>query len=261
MNSMNVNTFYTELFEQSLGLDVLGLERQFSELVKLIDTKTLLAFSNLIPIKYLHYLDLTDTSLIVKKEQHTLGVEYYIRDPVLDKFHLPILGVEKIEYNNVGDVDPYDPDSTAYYNSVITSRQNLTLESVLFGSEYTYNRVLTDSAMPFKRYHELRGPRILYLKNYAIQGTVEVTLKTCWPNIVSIPEEYRLVFMRLASLDCKIKLWNELKYIRSVTTSAGNLDLQIDAWENAEQEREDYLRELRTRSFPDRVGAMYFQIL
>ena len=257
---MNTNQFYRELFEQNLGLDSLGLEDRCSELVKIVDSTTLLAFGNLIPIKYLHYLDLTDTSKIVKKEQHTLGVEYYIDDPVLDKFHLPILGIEKIEYNNVGDVDPYDPDSTAYYNSVITSRQNLTLESVLFGSEYSFNRVLTDAAMPFKRHHELRGQRVLYLKNYAIQGTVEVTLKTRWPNVVSIPEEYHEDFLHLATLDCKIKLWNDLAYLSSIVTSEGNLELNFD-WSNAEQERSDFLRELRTRSFPDRTGPMYFQIL
>lgn len=257
---MNTNQFYRELFEQNLGLDSLGLEDRCSELVKIVDSTTLLAFGNLIPIKYLHYLDLTDTSKIVKKEQHTLGVEYYIDDPVLDKFHLPILGIEKIEYNNVGDVDPYDPDSTAYYNSVITSRQNLTLESVLFGSEYSYNRVLTDAAMPFKRHHELRGQRVLYLKNYAIQGTVEVTLKTRWPNVVSIPEEYHEDFLHLATLDCKIKLWNDLAYLTSVVSPEGNLELNFD-WSNAEQERSDFLRELRTRSFPDRTGPMYFQIL
>lgn len=257
---MNTNQFYRELFEQNLGLDSLGLEDRCSELVKIVDSTTLLAFGNLIPIKYLHYLDLTDTSKIVKKEQHTLGVEYYIDDPVLDKFHLPILGIEKIEYNNVGDVDPYDPDSTAYYNSVITSRQNLTLESVLFGSEYSYNRVLTDAAMPFKRHHELRGQRVLYLKNYAIQGTVEVTLKTRWPNVVSIPEEYHEDFLHLATLDCKIKLWNDLAYLASIVTPEGNLELNFD-WSNAEQERSDFLRELRTRSFPDRTGPMYFQIL
>lgn len=257
---MNTNQFYRELFEQNLGLDSLGLEDRCSELVKIVDSTTLLAFGNLIPIKYLHYLDLTDTSKIVKKEQHTLGVEYYIDDPVLDKFHLPILGIEKIEYNNVGDVDPYDPDSTAYYNSVITSRQNLTLESVLFGSEYSYQRVLSDSAMPFKRYHELRGQRVLYLKNYAIQGTVEVTLKTRWPNVVSIPEEYHEDFLHLATLDCKIKLWNDLAYLANIVTSEGNLELNFD-WSNAEQERSDFLRELRTRSFPDRTGPMYFQIL
>lgn len=257
---MNVTRFYRELFEYTLTLDVLGLENQFKDLVELVNSKTLLGFSNLIPMQYLHYLDLTDRSLIVKKENHTLGVEYLIKDDVLDRYRLPILDVVKIEYNNVGAVDPYDPDSTAYYNSVITSRQNLTLESVFFGAEYTYNRTLTDTAMPFKRYHELRGPRILYLRNYAIQGTVEVVFKTCWPNIVSIPEEYHEILMDLAKYDIQIYLWGQLKYLESITTPAGNIELRVN-WDGAEQERKDFLRELRSKSFPDRVANMYIQLL
>lgn len=257
---MDVRQFYQELFEYTLGLDVLGLENQFPELVKLIDKKTLLTFGNMVPIKYLHYLDLTDESRIVRKDHHTYGVEYYIQDDVLEKYHLPILGVEKIEYNNVGNVDPYDPNSTAYYSSVIASRQNLTLESVLFGSEYTYNRTLTDSAMPFKRYHELRGQNVLYLRNYAIQGTVEVVIKTRWPNIVSIPEEFHEAFMKLAQLDVKIFLWSQLRYLPTIPTPVGTLELRVD-WENAENERQDYLKELKRMSFPDRVGPQYFQIL
>lgn len=258
---MDVNIFYKELFEDTLGLDVLGLENQFPLLVKLINRKTLTTFGNLVPIKYLHYMDLTDENNIVKKEQHTLGVEYYINDPVLDKYHLPIFEVESIEYNNVGNVDPYDPDSTAYYSSIIASRQNLTLESMLFGSEYTYNRTLTDAAIPFKRYHELRGSRVLYLLNYAIQGTVEVVLKTRWPNLVSIPEEYRESFMDLAKYDIKIYLWNQLKYLESVVTPSGNLDLKISDWESAERDRTEFLKELRVKTFPDRVGNTYFHVL
>lgn len=257
---MDVRQFYQELFEYTLGLDVLGLESQFPDLVKLVNKKTLLTFGTMVPIKYLHYLDLTDESRIVRKDHHTYGVEYYIQDDVLEKFHLPILGVEKIEYNNAGNVDPYDPNSTAYYSSVIASRQNLTLESVLFGSEYTYNRVLTDSAMPFKRYHELRGQNILYLRNYAIQGTVEVVIKTRWPNLVSIPEEYHEAFMKLAQLDVKIFLWGQLRYLPTIPTPVGTLELRVD-WENAETERLDYLKELKRMSFPDRVGPQYFQLL
>lgn len=258
---MDVNMFYRELFEDTLGLDVLGLESKFSQLVKLINRKTMVAYGNLVPIKYLYYMDLTDDHYIIKKEQHTLGVEYYIDDPVLDKFGLPILGVESIEYSNVGAVDPYDPDSTAYYSSVIASRQNLTLESLLFGAEYSYNRTLTDSAMPFKRYHELRGSRVLYLRNYAMQGTVEIELRTRWPNLVSIPEEYRDSFMQLAKYDVKIYLWNQLKYLESVVTPSGNLDLKISDWESAERDREEFLKELRTRTFPDRIANNYFHVL
>jgi len=257
---MNVNEFYQGLFEDTLGLDILGLECRYTELVRLIDRKTLKTFGNLIPAYYLTYLDLADPAHIVKKEFHTQGVEYYIDDPVLDKFRLPILGIEEVNYNNVGNVDPYDPDSASYYSSVLASRQNITLESVLMGSEYTYSRTLIDSAIPHKRYKEFRGGRILYLKNWGYSGGVEIKIKTKWPNIVSIPEEYQEILTTLAKYDIQVKLWNELKYIEDVVTPNGNLQLRFD-WSGAEREREDYIKELRQRSLPDRVGPVYFHIL
>lgn len=257
---MDVSLFYRDIFEYTLGLDVLGLEAQYRELVKLVDQKTLLAFSDKVPAYYLTYLDLSDESHIVKKEHHTKGVEYWIDDPVLDKFRLPILGIEDVHYNNVGAVDPYDPDSTAYYNSILASRNNITLESVMFGSEYTRSSTTIDSALPYKRYKEFRGGRIMYLENWGYSGGVEIKLKTRWPNIVSIPEEYRETFTTLAKYDIQIKLWNELKYMEDVVTPQGNLQLRVD-WSNAEKDREDFLKELKLKSMPDRIGSSYFYIL
>lgn len=263
---MNVNNFFRTLFEDTLGLDVLGLENRFSDFVKLIDRSTLVTFSNLIPAYYMTYLDLEDSSNedssnIVKKDHNTLGVEYYIDDPVLNKFKLPILGVEKITPTSTSAVDPFDPESAAYYSSIIASRHNLTLEGVLMGSEYTYNRTLIDSAVPYKAYKELRGQRTLYLRNYTYSGVVELKLKVPWPNIVSIPEEYREILLTLAQFDIKIKLWNELKYMEDIVTPTGNLSLKVNDWESAAKDREDYIRELQMKTLPDRVGPCYFQIL
>lgn len=257
---MDVQNFYKELFVDTLGLDVLGLEKQFPALVKLVETKTIVTFSNYIPALYRMYLDLTDKTNIIRNDQHTLGVEYYLSDPVLEKFNLPILGVEKIDYNNVGQVDPYDPNSTAYYSSIIASRNNITLESVLMGSEYTYNRTLTDFAFPWKRYHEYRGGNVLYLRNYAFGGTAEITIKTRFPNLVSIPEEYREIFITLAKYDVRIFLWNWLKYMMDIVTPSGNLDLRFD-WSDQEREREDYIKDLRNKTLPDRVFSRYFTIV
>ena len=222
---MNVNNFFRTLFEDTLGLDVLGLDNRFADFVKLIDRNTLVTFSNLIPAKYLTYLDLSDPRNIVRKDRHTLG-----------------------------------PNSSAYYSSLIASRQNLTLEGVFMGSEYTRNRTLIDSAIPFKMYKELRGPRTLYLRNFAYEGEVELTLKVPWPNIVSIPEEYKEILLTLCQYDIKIKLWNELKYVEDVVTPTGNLNLRMD-WESAAKEREDYIQQLRLKTIPDRMGPVYFHIL
>ena len=259
---MDVNRFYTDIYERIMGLDVLGLEDRFRDLTRLIDEKTLPTFSQYVPAIYRTYLDLQDRSKIIpKKDHHTLGVEYYIDDPVLDKFKLNILGLEDIQVNNPGIVDPYDPDSSAYYSSIIAARSNLTLEGMLMGAEYTYDRTLMDTAVPYKRYQKLVGPRTIYLQNWAMNSTVELYLKVKWPNIVSVPEEYKEPLTTLAILDIKMYLWNSLKFIPQVQLPNGSLELRIDDYENAYREREDFLKELRRQSLPDRVGNHFFQIL
>lgn len=258
---MDVNAMYKEIFIDTLGLDVLGLESKYQTLVRLIETKTLTTFSQYIPALFITYLDLEDRSLVIRDDHASVGVEYVLEDPTLDKFHLPILGIEKIDYNHVGDsADPYDPNSSAYYESIVNSRQGLTLEGVLMGAEYTYNTTLFNFAYPWNRYFELRGPHTLYLRNYAAGGTAEITLKTRYPNIASIPEEYREVFIELAILDCQIYLWNNLRFLTDIVTPSGNLNLQFD-WSSKTDERKDFLRELRSKTLPDRVGMSYFRIL
>lgn len=256
---MQVNRLYKEIFEYILGLDVIGLEAYIPSYVKVIEEKTVQTFSTLIAPSYKIYLDLEDEKNIIRKDHATLGVEYRLDDPVLKKFRLPIMSVDQIDYNNNGVVDPYDPNSSQYYSSVIASRNNLSIENILMGAEYTYNRTLTDFAMPWKRYYEYRGNNVLYLRNYAFGGTVEITVRTRWPNVASIPEEFRTDFIKLAIYDIEINCWTSLKYIENIVTPAGNLDLKFD-WNSAEQEREDFIKELRTRAFPDRVQTRYFFI-
>jgi len=257
---MDVSLFYRDLFEFTLSLDTMGLDNRFRDLVKLVDQKTLLAFGNEVPAFYLTYLDLGDPRYMVRKDHYVLGTEYYIADPVLDKFNLPILGVDRVEYSSTEKVDPFGMDEATYYNTILANRGSMTLEGVLFGSEYAYNRSIVDTALPYKRKQEYRGGKILYLENWGHDNIVEVKIKTRWPNVVSIPEEYREAFTSLAKLDMKIKLWNELKYIEDVVTPKGNLQLRVD-WSSAEQEREEYLRTLKSKSMPDRCGASYFHIL
>ena len=259
---MDVSLFYKDLFERAMGLDTLGLESEFRELVKVVETRTIPAFSLMVPATYRTYLDLRNENAVVSKPYYTYGVEYTLDDPVLDRFNLEIYGIGDIEIsNNGGPIDPYDPNSSAYYSSLISSRNNITLESVLQGSEYTYNRTLIDTALPWKRYAEYRGGRVIYLKNWFIQAMLEIPLYVKWPNLASIPPEYKENLMGLAKLDVKSFLWNQLKYIESVQLPNGNMDLKINDWESAERDRDDYLKELRSKTMPDRTGSSYFHIL
>lgn len=256
---MDVSVFYDTLFNSTLGLDDLGLENRERELVKLVETRTLVSFSQCVPAVYKTYLDMNDPSHMVRKDHHTIGTEFYLDDPILDRFNLEILELGFIEPSNTSVVDPYDPDSSAYYSGVLASRNAVSLEQVLMGTEYTRATTLIDSAMPWKRYQELRGPRIIYFKNWP-KTAVEISLMVRWPNIASIPTEYFEQFLNLARLDCEAKLWMSLRYMEDIVTPTGNLNLRID-WSNSARERDEYFRELRSRSVPDRVAASYFTIL
>ena len=255
---MDVSSFYKEVFEYTLGLDVLGLENRFRELADLINDKTLVTFSNYIPCLYTTRLDLGDKNAYVREEYGRIGREYHIHDATMDKFNLKIMDLLDVEFSSGSSLDP---ESEYYYSSVMVSRHNIDLMSMLMGAESTYTRTLIDSSIPYKRYEEYRGNGVVFLQNYPTDGQLDVKFRVQFPNIASIPEGYREVFINLALYDVKIKLYNELKYIEDIVTPAGNLSLKVSDWDSAERDRTEYLRELRSRSFPDRIRDDYFVLL
>lgn len=258
---MDVNQFLHELFEYDLGLDSMGLENQYRELVKLITTKTLTTWSNHVPARLTTYIDLRTNRNLVKKDFRAAEAEYYIDEPLLDMFRLKILGLGRLEPVGTGSVDPYDPESSAYYSSVIASRQTITLENVLMSSEATRSRALINTAYPWQIEKTLVGPRTVRFKNITDTTGYTLELMTNWPTLASIPEEYRESFKSLCKLDIKIATWNAMKFVEQVVTPSGNLDLRISDWESAERDREEFLRNLRNLSLADRVGDAYYHIL
>ena len=256
---MDVSAFYREVFEHTLGLDILGLENRFRELVELINEKTLITFSNYIPCIYTTRLNLNDKNAYIREEYGRIGREYYLRDATMEKYHLKIMDLLNIEFANNG--SGLDPENEYYYSSIMVSRHNIDIMSMLMGSESTYTRTLIDNAIPYKRYEELRGDYVIFLQNYPTDGELDVKLRVQYPNLVSIPEAYRESFIQLAIYDCKIKLYNELKYVEDVQTPAGNLNLKVSDWESAERDRTDFLQTFRQKSFPDRVRDNYFVLL
>lgn len=72
--------------------------------------------------------------------------------------------------------------------------------------------------------------------------TFEVACKHM-PNGESIEESCYSSFMELATLDVKIKAYNVLKFYKNIPSAHGNIDLNIDNWASAEQERKDLLKD------------------
>lgn len=259
---MDVCDFYTQVFEDDLALDILGLEDRYREYVELINRKTIPTFSQYVPCHFYTYVDLSAYhGDMIFEDRSRVGREYYIDDPVLKKFNVRIIGVDRVEVTTGRE---FDPEASWYYSSVITSRQNISLDSILMGAESTYGRNIADSAIPFKKSHEYRGDKVLYLKNYPLEGWCEVCLSVTWPNLASIPEEFRNDLVRLAKYDVKIKEWPNFRYLENIPLpTGGNLDLKFD-WSSAEDDREQFLDDLRHRSLPDRVNPVngsYYHIV
>jgi hypothetical protein len=61
------------------------------------------------------------------------------------------------------------------------------------------------------------------------------------PNGESIEPGCYDSFMELATLDIKVFLWNNLKRYKSIPSSYGNLNLEIDEFQGADQERKSLL--------------------
>ena len=60
-------------------------------------------------------------------------------------------------------------------------------------------------------------------------------------SLVSIPDSARESFMRLALLDVKENIYPTLKMFNNVDTAFGKIDLKLENWENAENERLELL--------------------
>lgn len=250
---MDVNVFYKTVFEDVLGLDVMGLESYYRELVELINRTTLLTFSDHVPCLYTTTIDPNDHRYVVSRERSHYGKEYYLKDATLERFNMPIL--------DIVDCNWADTVRSGYFGEIVAAHQYDDVMSILMGAEQTYMTTLTDSAIPFKPYYDYRGGNIIYFRNIPDNTMVELVIKTKFPNLVSIPDAYMESFKTLAIYDIKIRLWNELKYLEDVVTPAGNMNLKINDWESAKQDREDWLKEFRIKTAPDRYGWMYFTIL
>ena len=92
--------------------------------------------------------------------------------------------------------------------------------------------------MTFKYVH----PRRLYL--YNVYAHCQVIIDLAFEHdksLASIPETARESFMELALLDVKENLYPTIRQYNELNTTLGNINLKLDEWANAEQERKELI--------------------
>ena len=87
-------------------------------------------------------------------------------------------------------------------------------------------------------------PNKLVIYNGWVGGSYKIEVGMLHdPSLSTVPPGSMTHLRQLAILDIEEYLYNKMKRIQSLDTGIGNIDLKIDNWENAAQEKRDLLRD------------------
>ena len=102
---------------------------------------------------------------------------------------------------------------------------------------------LASTMMPPKTFEFLPPDKVRLYNNFSFTTLVEAEVFYYHHNeLHTIPDTARDSFFKLALLDMKVFLYNNLKIYNEMETAFGKLNLKVDDWSNAEQERSDLIQ-------------------
>lgn len=216
-----------------MDLGVYGLSLPFDNpdeaLRNVIKIKTLPTFSQFSP----QYMTFTiDTNELEQHDDGTYQSKVFtIPDMFGDRdiLYVRSLDVDTSELAD-GYVDPIYIGNELNYEDLISAQASANLLSLAIPS------------VTFKFY----PPNKLEIFNAGLsfdnKFKVTVALEHS-ENLTTIPKTSWTSFMKLATLDVKKFLYDNLKLYGNLQTAYGNIDIKIDDWANAEQERNDLVNQ------------------
>lgn len=222
--------------KMDMGIYCIQLPLSDLDLYKyVIVKKTLPTYSVYNPWRYPITIDLEHIRINDRQcaEDGRVESNMYRIPPVVDSMRndIRILGIESLypcQYVNGMYLTP------SY--STIEAYQALAIGQGLADLSSTMIPPLTFEFLPPNRFRIYNT--IIY------NNRVDMVLQlTHTPELYSIPETSRESFYELALLDVKMFVYNNLKYFNGMETAIGRLDLKIDQWESAEQDRKELLNE------------------
>ena len=117
-----------------------------------------------------------------------------------------------------------------------------------------------ESMMTFNTTWEFHEPDILVINSPVseISDTINLSLLiTHSSDMSTIKFSYKDFIIKLFMIDLKIALYEELKRYDKIDTTFNQIDLKIDKWEDAENERETLLEEWEGRFLSHRKKTIY----
>ena len=145
-----------------------------------------------------------------------------------------IIDVEDVKY------DESMFSGVGYWGGTIPMvTSNIVTQSILANANAQLTRELIP-AITFEYMH----PRKLRLFNLYNSCKIVVTLlETHYKSLVSIPDSAAETVERCVELDVKRTLYNTLKHYNEIESAYGRINLRIDEWANAEQDRQELLNQ------------------
>lgn len=230
---MDINKLIRKIVRH-LGLASLSLEKYYPTIQEILMEDTLATFSQFFPYEYTFSMNLGD-------QQYECGEDgsriYYLKDPWLQKNNLEIISIMAIE-------------GASMFQQWNAPLQTFNIDAmILEGAASSLRSQLNISTKSYK----FLPPNRVKLRGYGGYDDVKVVVKVPYPNIGYVPYGLSVAFEQLAKLDVKCGLYPELKLYDKLQSADGEIDLKIDDWANAEQERQELLDSWRNKAFPNTV--------
>ena len=233
--------------KMALGIYSITLPVNDDELFRdVIQDETLPVFSVYVPYKYEMLADLNE--LRVSDRYNTDDSNL-----VSNQYEIPNI-FPKQRIIGINNIRPY-----IEYNGMMMTSSYETIDSyqVLATGQTLAN---LSSAMVPPQTFEFQPPNRFKIFNQVLYNNkVYIDIDyTHSPELFTIPETARESFFKLALLDAKMYLYNQLKYYTTIQTAYGQMDLKIENWENAESERADLLNNWDENYHLDSCPAIFY---
>lgn len=223
---MNLSNIVTRI---KLKLGLINIATPFENLdgliLQIIQEITIPVFSVYNPVKDTWRVYMNDLELLEKTDSY-------------EKYLLPEFTNRKLIY--VFDVN-YDTSILAglgYYGGGMPLMEGNLVNQAMMANA---GALVMNTMIP-KLSFKFEAPRTLYVYNAYSSSKLVIELgfehdKT----LASIPETAREEFLKLAMLDVKENLYPTLKQYTELSTAIGNINLKLDDWANAEQDRRELI--------------------
>lgn len=238
---MNLSNTITRI---KLSLGLIGISLPFENIDEIITTIlneiTIPTFSIFSPYNSSLYLNVNDLTILERQASH---IKFLLPD-FLDK---KVIYLHKVTYNET------DPSGMSiYYGAPFYS--NGIYNSLMMANASNQMMRPIVPVLSFK----FEAPRTVYLYNVIASSSLKFDLGFEHDtSLATIPESCKESFLSLAICDVKANLYPTIKHYNEINTAIGTINLKIDDWNDAINERKDLIKEWE-QSYHLDFEPMYF---